>query len=51
MEAYLAETKARLSQAKKSDDLFYYLGNLGAMKITEARLDWLGTVSRHLRSS
>ena len=44
MEAYLTETKANLATESERDDLYAYLGSLGAMKITEARLEWLRIV-------
>ncbi len=44
MEAYFAETVARMEQARASDDRFDYLGSLGAANITEARLEWLHKV-------
>ena len=48
---YLSETKERLQQAEDSDDVYDYLGCLGAMKVTEARLDWLRTVRKRLLKS
>ena len=45
---YLSETKDRLQKAKESDDLYDYLGSLGAMRVTEARLDWLRDVRKRL---
>ena len=47
-ESYLSETKDHLEQKKRSDDLYDYLGSLGAMKITEARLAWLRVVRKRL---
>lgn len=49
MEIYLAETKAHLDETSKTDELFDYLGSLGAVKITEARLEWLHVVQKRLR--
>ena len=48
MESYLADTKAHLGQESKAEDLYDYLGSLGAVKITEARLDWLRIVRKRL---
>lgn len=48
MEHYLAETSAHLEQQAETDDVFDYLGALGAMKIAEARLDWLRVVLKQL---
>ncbi len=45
-ESYLSETKEHLEQKKKTGELFDYLGSLGAMKVTEARLDWLRVVRK-----
>jgi DNA-binding PadR family transcriptional regulator len=47
-ESYVAETKVRLEQGAESGDLYDYLGSLGAMKVTEARLDWLCDVRKRL---
>jgi len=47
-ESFLLETKDHLEQKKKTGDLFDYLGSLGAMKVTEARLDWLRVVRKQL---
>ena len=47
-QSYLAETKDHLAQEKKSGDLYDYLGSLGAMKVTEARLGWLRVVRKEL---
>ena len=49
MEDYLVETKTRMAQGRASRDVYDYLGSLGAMKVTEARLDWLRIVQRRLR--
>lgn len=48
MENYLAETRAHLDETSKSDELYDYLGSLGAVKITEARLEWLRIVRKRL---
>jgi DNA-binding PadR family transcriptional regulator len=48
IESYLAKTQAHLDETLKSDELFDYLGSLGAVKITEARLDWLRLVRKRL---
>ena len=48
MEAYLAETKAHLERKSECDDLYDYLGSLGALKCTEARLEWLRYVRKCL---
>ena len=48
MENYLSETRAYLETKSKTDDLYEYLGSLGAMKVTAARLDWLCTVREHI---
>lgn len=50
-ESYLSETKDRLEQGKESGDLYDYLGSLGAMKVTEARLDWLCDVRERMSKS
>ena len=51
MESYLAETKDRLNRAEESGDTCDYLGSLGAMKVTKARLDWLRVVRRRMSKS
>jgi len=48
MELYLARTRAHLEQQTEADDVFDYLGALGAMKIAEARLEWLRVVLEQL---
>jgi len=50
-ERHLGQTKDHLVQKKKSDDLYDYLGSLGAMKVTEARLGWLRVVRKRLSKS
>lgn len=47
--SYLLETRTYLENKSETDDLYDYLGSLGAMKVTAARLDWLGTVRRHIK--
>lgn len=47
-ERFFAETKEHLAQKKKSGDLYDYLGSLGGMKVTEARLDWLRVVHKQI---
>lgn len=49
MESYLADTKARLGQESEAEDLYDYLASLGAVKITEARLEWLRVVRKRLK--
>ena len=48
MAIYLSETKAHLDETSKTDELFDYLGSLGAVKITEARLEWLRIVRKRV---
>lgn len=50
-ERYLIETQARLEQGSKDDDRYDHLGALGAVKVTEARLDWLKQVYGELSTS
>lgn len=45
---YLSETEVRLEQGKASGDVYDYLGSLGAMKVTAARLEWLCAVRKRL---
>jgi DNA-binding PadR family transcriptional regulator len=47
-ENFLVETNDHLEQTKKTGDLYDYLGSLGAVKVTEARLDWLRVVRKQL---
>jgi DNA-binding PadR family transcriptional regulator len=49
MEDYLAETRTRLQQAEQSGDIYDYLGSLGAVKVTEARLEWLRIAQKRMR--
>ena len=51
MEDYLAATATHLAEASEGGDLYDYLGAFGAVKITEARLDWLREVGRQLRKA
>ena len=51
MESYLSETKDHLEQKKKTGELIDYLGSLGAVKVSEARLDWLRVVRKQLSKS
>jgi len=48
MEHYLSTTKTHLSSLSQTDDGFAHLGALGAVKITEARLEWLREVHKAL---
>jgi DNA-binding PadR family transcriptional regulator len=48
MESYLAETRTYLESKSETDDLYEYLGSLGAMNMTAARLDWLNSVREHI---
>jgi DNA-binding PadR family transcriptional regulator len=50
MEHYLSETRAHLDRASETDDIYDQLGALGAVKISEARLDWLRLVYERLSS-
>jgi len=49
MESFLLETRTYLKSKLEKDDLYEYLGSLGATKVTEARLDWLRTVRDHIK--
>ena len=49
VEGYLAKTREHLGMESEADDLYDYLGALGAMKITEARLEWLRAVRARLQ--
>jgi len=49
MEDYLSETRIYLDSKSETDDLYEYLGSLGATKVTAARLDWLYTVREHIK--
>ncbi len=48
LETYLAETETHLANIAGGEDRFGYLGALGAVTVTKARLDWLRTVREHL---
>jgi len=48
MEKYLDETRVHLAGISQKDDLFGYLGALGALTSTEARLEWLKHVQKRL---
>jgi len=48
MERYLGKTKDHLSTLSQMDDAYAYLGALGAVKITKARLEWLREVHKAL---
>ena len=48
LERFLQATESRLEEVPESEDLFGYLGSLGAMKVTAARLDWLRVVRERL---
>jgi len=48
MERYLGKTKDHLSTLSQTDDAYAYLGALGALKIAEARLEWLREVHKAL---
>ena len=45
MENYLAKTKDHLAAMNEDDDRCAYLGSLGAVRIAEARLEWLREVA------
>ena len=45
MEGYLHKTKDHLNTLSADDDPCDYLGSLGAVKIAEARLEWLKEVA------
>jgi len=48
MERYLDKTKDHLSSMSRTDDSYAWLGALGAVKIAEARLEWLREVRNTL---
>ena len=48
MEHHLSEARAHLDDVSEDSDLFGYLGSPGAMKVVEARLDWLKVVRNRL---
>ena len=49
MERYLGKTNEHLDALTEEDDLCACLGSLGAVKITEARLEWLREVVARFR--
>jgi hypothetical protein len=49
MESFLSETRTYLDGKSEKDDLYEYLGSLGATKVTAARLDWLRTVRDYIK--
>jgi DNA-binding PadR family transcriptional regulator len=49
MELYLSKTKDHLSNMSEMDDEYARLGALGAVRITEARLEWLQQVRKALQ--
>ena len=51
MDNYMADVTAHLKGKSKSEDLFDYLGSLGAERVTAARVDWLKTVMNDVRES
>jgi DNA-binding PadR family transcriptional regulator len=48
MESHLQETRERLASISETEDQFGYFGSLAAVRITEARLDWLKHVQKRL---
>ena len=48
MESYLVEIRADLDSKSEHDDLYDYLGALGAVGVAETRLDWLRVVRKRL---
>jgi DNA-binding PadR family transcriptional regulator len=50
VQRYLGKTKDHLANLSEVDDPYAYLGALGAVKITEARLEWLRDVRKVLIS-
>jgi len=48
MEGHLAEIRADLDSKSEHDDLYDYLGALGAVRVAETRLDWLRVVRKRL---
>lgn len=49
LEKYLSETKAHLKDRSEEVDQFEYFGSLGAVKVTQARLEWLKSVRKQLK--
>ncbi len=50
MEHYLGKTKDHLGTVNEDDDACAYLGSLGAVRIAEARLEWLREVVTRIRT-
>jgi len=50
MRRYLVKTQDHLGTLNEDDDPYAYLGALGAVKIAEARLEWLREVVARLRT-
>ena len=48
MQEYLRETRIHLQGKKEQGNLYDYFGSLGAVKVAEARLDWLRLVRKEL---
>lgn len=48
VESYLVKTRDHLENVSDTNDLYDYLGSLGAVKMTEARLEWLRVVRDRL---
>jgi len=48
MESYLVEIRADLDSKSQHDDLYDYLGALGAVAVAQTRLDWLRVVRKRL---
>jgi DNA-binding PadR family transcriptional regulator len=48
LDCYLASTRTHLDEVSAVGDLYDYLGSLGAVRVTEARLGWLREVRRRL---
>lgn len=49
MECYLEKTKEHLNDMSQKDDPLAYFGAVGAVKITEARLEWVQQVRKALQ--
>ena len=48
MEAHLSHGKTHLDGETETGDLYDYLGSMGAVKLAEARLEWLKMVRKRL---
>ena len=48
MERFLGKTRNYLNTISRTDDIDAYFGALGAVRITEARLEWLQEVRNEL---